>query len=257
MYFYFYDNFTSEKKYENILNKVENRLIELGINGRIEKLTVLKNMKELIADGIKNGAHTVVAVGDDKTLVKTINILANYKDVLVGFIPLKEKSVFKDMIGIGDVVEACDIVSKRLAKVIDLGRANQNFFIGSVEIPEAHNVKIECDSKYRVSSTNPEFSLSIKNIGNLFHGDDFKEYDSRDGLLDVVITPPNYRGLKRMMKTKSNEQETIFRAKKMRITSENESVPVILDEEITLKTPINIEVKPKKIRLIVGRNRKI
>ena len=47
MYFYFYDTFVSDKKNEQLLGKIENRLIELGINGRTEKLTVLKNMKEL------------------------------------------------------------------------------------------------------------------------------------------------------------------------------------------------------------------
>ena len=62
MYFYFYDTFVSDKKNEQLLGKIENRLIELGINGRTEKLTVLKNMKELIEDAIKKGAHTIVAV---------------------------------------------------------------------------------------------------------------------------------------------------------------------------------------------------
>ena len=255
MYFYFYDNFVSEKKYENLLNKIENRLIELGINGRIEKLTVLKNMKELIEDGIKKGAHTVVAVGDDRTLIKTINIVAHHKDVLIGFIPIKENSVFTQILGIENTINACNIIAKRLAKIIDLGRVNQNFFVGSIEIPNAKNVKIECDGKFKVSSTNPEFSLSIKNLGHLFDRRTFQKFNARDSLLDVVIAPPNYSGLKKIVNKKIEEDRTIFRAKKIRIASEDESVPVILDDEITLKTPLSITVKPKKVKLIIGRSR--
>ncbi|MBU0671051.1 hypothetical protein KKF29_02730 [Patescibacteria group bacterium] len=256
MYFYIYDTFVNEKKFEPVLDKLENRLIELGINGRIEKLTVLKNMKTLIEDGIDKGAHTVVAVGDDTTLIKTINFVANHEDIMIGFIPIKENTVFGKIMGLNDITEACNVLSKRLAKVIDLGRASKNYFLGSIQIPNAAGVKIECDGEYKVSTNNQRASLSIKNLGDLFSGD-FKEYNARDGLLDIVIAPPALSGFKKMVGREKAEGETIFQAKKLRITSKNGSVPVILDEETTLKTPVDIEIKPKKIKLIVGRERVI
>ncbi|MBU0732489.1 hypothetical protein KKC88_06460 [Patescibacteria group bacterium] len=255
MYFYFYDTFVSEKKFEPLLGKIENRLIELGINGRTEKLTVLKNMKELIDDAIEKGAHTIVAVGDDRTLLKTINIAARHKEVLVGYIPIKEKSVFANILGVADPVEACTVVSKRLAKVIDLGIANKDYFIGSAEIPDASKVKIECDGKFKVSATNPDFKLSVQNLGNVFSSD-FKRYNARDGLLDVVISPPSSRGLRSLLgKNTGAEDATIFKTKKIKILSEGKSIPVILDDEVTLKTPLEITVESKKIKLIVGRDR--
>lgn len=255
MYFYLYDTFVNEKKYESLLGKAENRLIELGINGRTEKMSVLKNMKELIADAIDKGAHTIVAVGDDRTLLKTINIAARYKDVLVGYIPIKERSVFRSILGLEDTVSACTVVSKRLAKVVDLGKANNDYFIGSAEIPDASKVKIECEGAFKVSSTDPEFTLSVQNLGNLF-APEFQRHDARDGLLDVVIAPPEKSGLKKLVgKGTASEKATVFKTKNIRVLAEEKSMPVVLDDEITLKTPVKITIEPKKIKLIVGRDR--
>ena len=55
MYLYIYDNFLTEKKYQSLLYKIENRLVDLDIKGRVVRLNILKNMRDVVDSGIKQG----------------------------------------------------------------------------------------------------------------------------------------------------------------------------------------------------------
>lgn len=258
MFFYFYDTFINEKKYESALIKTENRLIELGINGRIEKLTILRNGKELIEEAIKRGAHTIIAVGDDNTLLKIINIVANHK-VTVGFIPLRESSLAK-ILGIKDSLDACNVLSKRLIKKVNLGKANQNYFFASLLIPEVEGIKVECDEKYKISLKRKDNGLAIYNLGNFLDKTDEEQWKvfANKNYLNVYVLPPMARGLNKLFKANNAKETTsVFPAKKIKISSTEKTLPVILDKQTTLKTPIQVTIKPRKINLIVGRQRKI
>ena len=46
MYAYIFDSFLQERKYQHELGQIENRLATLGIQGKIEKMTILKNIQE-------------------------------------------------------------------------------------------------------------------------------------------------------------------------------------------------------------------
>jgi len=48
MFFYLYDAVVLDKKFSGLLERIESRIIELGINGRVERLTPLRNMKVAI-----------------------------------------------------------------------------------------------------------------------------------------------------------------------------------------------------------------
>ncbi|MFA6027351.1 MAG: diacylglycerol kinase family protein [Patescibacteria group bacterium] len=259
MFFYFYDTFINEKRFESDLIKTENRLIDLGINGRIEKLTILRNGKELIEEAIKNGAHTIVAVGDDNTLLKVINIVADHS-VAIGFIPLRANSKLARILGIKDCLDACDILSKRLVKKINLGKANQNYFFASISIPQVEGIKVECDEKYKVSLKQKDNGLAVYNLGNFLdvaNEDQWKVFSNKN-YLNVYVLPPAPSGLSKYFKT-NNPQDAIsvFPAKKIKISAEGKTLSVILDQQTTLKTPVQVTIKPKKINLIVGRHRKI
>ncbi|MFH0818469.1 MAG: diacylglycerol kinase family protein [Patescibacteria group bacterium] len=259
MFFYYYDAFVSDKKNEEELTKAENRLITLGINGRIEKSSVLRNAKESIEDGIKQGAHTIIAVGDDNTLTKVVNIAAE-KNVTIGFIPMIKNSKFAEILGIADSLEACNILSKRLTKKINLGKANLNYFLASLNLPQSDGLQIECDEKFKISLRHHNCKLSIYNLGNFLIAskrEDWKLFPGRSNHLFVSILPQSKKKFGGLVRTSNQERESIFPAKKIKITSPDISAPVILDEQTTLKTPVTVSFKPKKITFIVGRNRKI
>jgi diacylglycerol kinase family enzyme len=258
MFFYFYDNFVNDKKYADDLQKIEHRLIELGINGRIEKFSILRNVIEMINDAIKKGAHTIIAVGNDNTFLKLSDIVSNH-DVTFGFIPLESSKVAR-ILGINNAIEACNILSKRLIKKINIGKANDHYFIASLSMPEVEKSQIECDGKYKINfSTHGE--LHVYNLGNFLEESDEKEWKLFSGSsnhLHMYLTPKNKASsLLKFFPSGKKEKDSILRAKKIKITSSDVSLPVILDQTTTVKTPVNITYKAKRISLIVGKDRKI
>ncbi len=46
MYFYVFDSYVQDKKYQSDVARIEARLGALGISGRTEKLTILKNIND-------------------------------------------------------------------------------------------------------------------------------------------------------------------------------------------------------------------
>jgi len=99
MYLYVYDSFLNDKKYNSLLIKIEQRITDLGIKGRVAKLSILKNMKELISDAVKEGVETVVVAGDNQTFSKVINVIASL-DVTLGIIPVVNNNNIAEVLGV-------------------------------------------------------------------------------------------------------------------------------------------------------------
>lgn len=253
MFFYLYDKLTQDKKLEGVVTQVEHRLIDLGINGRVERMSVFKNMRELIEDSIKREAHTVVAVGNDATFSKALTAVAPFPAVSLGFIPVVPDTVFGKLLGIPVGPEACDILSKRLLYQADLGRIQKTFFLTSAELPAQPGITVECDGLFSVSALKPETQIRIDTIGPVLTQGIHRLARSDDGLLEVVITPPSSKGL---FTRSRNEQDSVFPVAHVKIKA-HESLPVSVDGEVVAKTPCEIEVLPRAIKLIVGKERKL
>ena len=133
MYFYLYDAFLRDKKYERTLAKIEGRLLELNILGKSEKLTLLKSMRDVVKNAIKRGAETIVVVGDDQTVSKIMTYVAD-EDIILGIIPIGHNTQLASSLGIPQGIAACDILSSRIVERIDLGKANDAFFVSYLEL---------------------------------------------------------------------------------------------------------------------------
>lgn len=149
MYLYLYDSFLNNPRFNNKLVKIETRLTDLGIGGKISRLSPLKNLRELIDEEVKAGVKTVVAVGNDKTLVEVINVMAKCR-VVLGYIPIGEQNSAAKILGIPVEEKACDVISARKIERIDLGKINGNYFLGDIKIIEGP-VTLECEEKYQVA----------------------------------------------------------------------------------------------------------
>ena len=132
MYYYLYDSCLNQKKYNNLLAKVETRLTDLGINGKINYLSFLKNIEQILQEEIKRGVKTVVVVGNDRTFGQTLGTLAGL-GVTIGLIPIDKSSQIAKFLGLPDGERACDTISSRIIKKIDLGQINNCYFFTSLE----------------------------------------------------------------------------------------------------------------------------
>lgn len=257
MYYYIYDASLNDKKYSSSIHRIENRLMQLGISGRIEKLSLLKSFKETVEDAVKKGAATVVAVGNDSTVSKIISVLPSL-NITFGIIPVGPNNQIARILGIPEGEQACDVLSARITEKIDLGKANQSYFIGSLAIPQSKDIIVDCGD-YNISASSNHSSLNIYNINTTEKSEygENQRYGSnpKDGLLEVVFeSPKQSHGLRNFFK-KEYSTKSIFPLKKLKIKCSANSLPVIVDGQVTFKTPVTVEVAPKKLKVIVGKNR--
>ncbi len=254
MYYYVYDSFLGDKKYQLLLHKIETRLMDLGISGRTEKLTILKSLKEIIRDAASKGIDTLVAVGNDKTFSKVISLLTDHS-VILGMIPIGPDNTIASMLGIPQGEAACNILSARIIEKIDLGKANNTYFVSSLEVPAEREIFMDCEG-YNINPLSTAKNISIRNFGPL-NGNttDRKKISSpTDGILEAIIsTQKKERGF--FKRQTQFTDDSVFPFKKIKVKCNRESVPIIADGQTTIKTPVTVEVLPKKLKIIVGKNR--
>jgi diacylglycerol kinase family enzyme len=243
MYAYIFDSFLQDRKYVHDISQIENRLVALGIQGRTEKMTILKNLAEGARQAIKRGATTLVVVGNDETITRVLPILTEH-EVTLGIIPLGPHQSIANILGIPEGVAACDTVSRRVIRHLDMGRANNAYFLFSLVAPAT--VSVDC-GRYTISSTDPAGTLTITNFSL-----DGTTSKPDDGKLELVVAAGEHRrgwGIRRDTTT------SVFSITKATLTCAGTPATVTLDGQVVIKTPIELEVGSKKVDVIVGKSR--
>ncbi|OGL74023.1 hypothetical protein A3F28_02845 [Candidatus Uhrbacteria bacterium RIFCSPHIGHO2_12_FULL_57_11] len=249
MYQYIYDSFLGQRQYAKVLAEIENRLTDLGIHGKVDRLSPLKSVAEAIDDGVRRGIKTVVAVGNDETLKKVIEVAPNYK-VTVGVIPLGSPNRMARLLGIPDGSDACETLSARRAVTVDVGRVNGQYFLSSVSIPGGR-VTLDCEGKYRVTPVGAG-AVHICNLAAV-GGRDLPTHisDPCDGFLDAVIEPAEGRF---PWRKKSNKAPTILPLRRISVTS-HKPFSALADGRQIRNSIMHLEILPLKLKIIAGKQR--
>ena len=251
MYLYLYDSFLNNKKYSGLLAKIETRLTDLGIGGKIFRLSPLRNINELLTDEVRNGIKTVVVVGNDKSFTEVINFAAKL-DVTLGIIPVGPNNRIAQALGVTSPEQATEILSARKVERVDLGKANGTYFLSTITV-FGGEVTMECEEKFkiipqsldRVSICNLRPALAPNGPANYFN--------PQDGFLEILVQPIA-QGMVNFFRKPTAKNRSIIPFKKLAILS-RDSLPVVTDGQKVLKTPVRVEIAPKKLKVIVGKNR--
>ncbi|MCK4554657.1 hypothetical protein KAU19_06910 [Candidatus Parcubacteria bacterium] len=247
MHIYIYDSFVNQKKYNKILARIETRITDLGLNGKISRLGLMKNIPDLVENELKRGAKTIIAVGNDKTVNQVINSLAGGQ-IPLGIIPVgKDNNLIATALGIEPEEAACDILSARRIINLDLGKANNQYFLTNAVI-DNQNTIIEMDKDYSIEI----MEQGRVNIINLAARDmdlpKNAKFNPQDGVLELFIsTKQSKYFLKKII------GQSIFPFKKLTII--NKRKPVILDGVIRIPAPVEISVAGQMLNVIVGKER--
>jgi len=242
MHVYIYDDFLNKSKHQKTINRLEIRLTDLGLNGKIIRLAGIKNVKSAIQNEIKLGAKTIIAVGNNQTVNKIIGAIIDteiygdfQKKTLLGIVPVGNDNSIAASLGIKDLEEACQVLlARRLAK-IDLGIVNNHYFLNQISIQSLGTV-LEID----------DYSLEITARGevrviNLLSDPSAKiSSNPHDGRLDIYI------------RTKRKD-ETHLTAKEMKIS--NPENKIVIDGVVEIETPAAVSVRRDQVSLIVGKDR--
>lgn len=242
-YAYVIDAALNDPKYRAELNRIETRLATLGLQGRWERLTILKNIVDTVGDAIKRGAGTVVVIGSDQTVTKILPIIIEH-GVTLGFIPLGPDQTIAAALGLPVGLAACDCLSRRVIEHLDVGRANQQYFLLNVTAPAPSS--ITCDGAYTVTSLDPHGRVAITNLGP-------RDQRGRptDGRLELVVQPA---GGGSWWSRGSTSQASVFPITKAKIQAPSE-IASVLDGQVIIKSPITVDVVRRKLAVIVGPHR--
>lgn len=251
MYVYIYDTFVSEQKLQGAIARVETRLTDLGIAGKICRLSVLTSVDELVNDAIKNGAETIVAVGNDETVSKIISLVAG-NAVSLGIIPLGKPNRLAKLLGIPEGEKACDILSARVIERIDLGKVNDQYFLTHLEIPSGTLV---INNQYSVKALSSSQNVTIYNFGAAVSedGKSVPKCDPRDGILEAIVTGSEKTGFNKLF-NKGFTRDSVFPVSTAKIDS-SDGQPVIADGQTVINAPIKIGVAKHRLKVVVGKNR--
>lgn len=264
MYSYIYDSYLSDKKYEKNLIKLENMVTDLGINGHIHKLSILKSLREIVNDEIAAGVNTIVTVGNDNTITQIIDVIAK-KNITLGIIPMGSENKIASALGI-NFNNAIESLSKRVTQKLDLGKVNDIYFLSSLQI--ANTNAIIQSSGYKIEPRFKSYNIDIYNFllnrENPIRDLSPQVFNPMDGILEAVI----YKGGKesfvgRMFKKQKLDISTFLPFKKLKIkkpytedsNGEKEEIKVLVDEQKIIKMPLEIEVVPNCLKVIVGKDR--
>jgi len=255
MHYYLYDKYLSDKKYEGTLTRIEHRLIELGVNGHIERMSVLKSIPRLISESIERGANTIVVAGSDETLLEVIEIIGKFGNAVLGFIPMSEDSRLAKIFGIPPFEGACDVLSRRIIESVDLGVVNsKHFFLGSLDMPA--KAELEFKGPYRVKTKSSDHHLAITNLGRIFSDEEPFLSIGTDGLLEAIVVKTEKRGLFKRSYTPMKESVIPFEKTRV-VSADDNGLQAIADNKRTFETPFTVKIAKGALKMIVGKGRQI
>jgi len=286
MYYYIYDSFLEKPKYRKILDRIEIRLADLGIAGETSKVRPLRNMEEIVLEGLSEDRSTIIAVGNDHTFKKIANTVLNQNKkplskITLGLIPISKPNSIGEAIGaqIGEL--ACDTISSRIVKLIDLGKINREYFLtraligfggrkqdldkkGNFSLLRAlryhpREIILDLDGKFQIRLD--LFQAAFINLSSHKGADPCA--NPEDGLLNIFVTSKYQKfSLTKNLKLADNEayyslpKTSIFQAKKVEVSSAaKKPFSVMADNQKVGRTPVTIQAVPQKLRVIVGKTR--
>lgn len=254
MYIYIYDLFVNQKKYDKALARVETRITDLGLSGKIVRMGVMTSINDVIDSEVKKGANCIVAVGNNQIFSQALNavvrLLSFNKDIIFGFIPIgKDDNEVAGLLGIGSEEVAAEVLAARLVSKLDLGKVNNNYFLTQAEITTI-GTKVEIDENYSIEMPG-EGSVVVTNLPLPDNDISSSVSDPFDHKLELFI---NSKKTKKITSLKSGQQNnSYFSFKIVRLL--NPKYPLILDKFLQVTTPATITIAEEKINLIVGKGR--
>jgi len=257
MHIYIYDSYLSLKKHEAAIARIETRITDLGLNGKIIRLGVMNSIYNAVEDELKKGAKTIITVGDIKILNQATNAMAHYfrhshigREVPLGHIGVgKTQNVIGQVLGSGLEEDACDTIAARRIKKIDLGLANDTYFLTKAQIT-TDKTSVEIDTNYSIEISK-RGEIAIVNIPTNLDLPEEAKPKADDNILELFIK--TQKGKKFLPLGPEKLDSSVFSFKKLLIS--NPEKGVLLDESLILPTPVEISIAKEKINLIVGKDR--
>jgi hypothetical protein len=256
MHIYIYDSFLSNKKYESIIAKIETRITDLGLNGKIIRLGPLQSLGDSVANEMKKGAKTIVAVGDNALFHGCLNSIMKYSaqgglrdPIPLGFVPINQKGAsIASRLGVPIGVDACNTLSARRVEKLDVGKINNYYFLTEAIIPTL-GTSINVDDSYSIE-INEGGEIAIINLANVFDLPDNYKTSAQDRRLEFCIKTKKSN---RFLSIGNKESvPSLFSFGELMVDNKK-GASFLVDTVATVGVPAKITIAAHKISLIVGK----
>ena len=250
MYYYVYDEYTSEKRFQKQIAALETRITELELLGKVARLALFREPEALLERELTKSVTTVVVVGNDKTIFRVLNQVVKHRLVL-GLLPIGgDHQVCAQALGIPQTVDACDVLSARTTVAIDTLLLNGKRCMTSVHVPFFEG-QIAFET-YAVVSQRAGV-LEIQNLTATEDVDPKKRVNPTDGVCEVLFKPSKegfflWSGRKEQTQTRLPISHCTLFSKDGIIRGTADGFPI---EFPTL----HVEVDPGSVRVISGKDR--
>ncbi|MFD1773558.1 diacylglycerol kinase [Paenibacillus rhizophilus] len=271
------------------LADILDRLDQGGIEATTHATTGEGDATEAAADAVDRGYDLIIAAGGDGTLNEVVNGMAEKPNLPpLGVLPLGTTNDFARAMGIPKYwEESCDLIIKQQSRLIDLGKANDRYFINiagggtltelTYEVPSKLKTMMGQLAYYlkgieKMASLSPT-ELVIRASGQELIHDEFMLFliantnsvggfeklapDARidDGLFDVIaLKKCNLAELIRLVSLAlrgehlQDKKVVYFRTNEMEVTSPGH-VQLNLDGELGGTLPGHFRILPQHLRI--------
>lgn len=252
MYIYIYDSDANKRRLEKTLIKIERKITDLGLGGKIVRLEGIKDKEKIIKNETRGQAKTIVAVGNDQTLNNVVNAVLkeniktpDNKPPVIAIIPLEEKNnLIAKSFGFKNYEEACEALLARRIESLTLATANKEFFLGQAEILGNYNkINIEKDYSIEIKKVG---KISVINLPLEKKLSDLVDFKKKNKILKLLILP-------KKNSSKSISNQSVFSLKKLTVTEKTKAI--VLDNCKKLSAPATIQTTDKSLDFIVGKKR--
>ncbi len=244
---YIYDEFLADRRFERDLSFLETEAARRGVEGRVVRLAMFRQPRDIIRDLVSAGVKNVIFVGNDLTLQRMVWFLPDF-DITVGFVPMVAGSVLGSLLGVAQGGQGIESIAGRLIEHVDLGKMNDRWFLTEAVLPKT-NATIDVDGKYRLRPMHGG-GIAIRNLAPAPEGCTLPN----DGLLEIVMqSAARSRSAVQFWK-KPEVQETKLFLSHCGIEPES-AVDVFVDGQSRRAKAFKVEVVSKKLRLIAGRQK--
>lgn len=253
MNIYLYDSIITTKAYDKIMARIETRITDLGLSGKIIRLNLMQSVEETIENEIKKGASTIVAVGSNKLFCFAMNAMAKMvalnltnKKTPLGFIPIGRNNKLADFLGLSYETNACDTLSARRIEKFNLGQVNNYYFLRQAAIT-TDQTRLEIDDNYTLEFLE-KGEVMIINLPTTEDQSNIKRLNAGGSNLGLFIKTQKSRYLTPLGRSIN---KSFFPFKKLRVY--NERSELSLDEAFKIPLPVEVGSAKEKINLIIGK----
>lgn len=241
---YLYDHALSGPRYQKTLERLETRLTDLGLSGKIYRLGPMTRVETIVRDELRKAAKTITVVGGDILISKVAGLLAG-SDTPLGIIPLEKESACALALGI-NLESACRTLAARRVVRVDLGVANEDTIFLSELSFKVKDPVLKIDGGL-VATTQGMAEIQIVNVLPDDFGYRGPQPSPEDGKLNAYILKTQSGFLKKDVSQSSIACQEI----------EFLSGPYqgMADGGVGVEKVLRVTIVPKALSVIVGKER--